>query len=223
MGSLQESVTHKRDESRMRRLHVWKRAEGRDLHFFEEALLVAVVVSVAESRVSSQQMIKLMAVIEWMAFRVQKMCSFPIPCCFGVGIERRVYVPGFLSRRVLMGRPSGEAVSVAASYQLVVGKVLYLPELQGALEVRRVAIVQPEQASKSVMQFDRLCLVALVVLVVDVHCSRYLEIQLGADFAVVSLVLEMTTHCSFALPVVEGRYCSCLSANPLQPFPSPSG
>lgn len=52
-------------------------------------------------------------------------------------------------RLVLMEHLSDEAVSAAASYQPVVDKVLYLPELQGDREARQAATVQLERASKS--------------------------------------------------------------------------
>lgn len=53
-------------------------------------------------------------------------------------------------RLVLMAHLSAEAVFVAASYQPVVGKVLYLPELQGGREAQQAATVQLERAAKSV-------------------------------------------------------------------------
>lgn len=123
VGSLPGLVTHKRDENKKRTLRVLRRAAVQGSHFSEVVLLVAVLVLVAGNPVSSQQMIGLTAVIELMESRVQKKRWSPIPGWIVVDIERRVCAPVSWNRLVLMERPSDEAVSEAASCQLVVGKV----------------------------------------------------------------------------------------------------
>lgn len=134
----------------MRTLRVSTRVADRGSHFFEKGLQKGALVLARESRVSSQQMTTWTVVTGWMVSRARKMCWSRIRgCCCRVDIEKQGYAPGSWMRPVSRVHFAGEVASGAASYQPVVGTILYLPELQGGREARLAAIVQRGRVSKS--------------------------------------------------------------------------